>query len=111
MKKATTVIAVILMLCCMLTACSNESNLIGTWTISEDDIEMSFIFNEDGSGEVFALGGLLVIKYTYEVKDNTIIFHEESQEVLGSNPYTFTIKGNELSLTAGGDVMVLTKEK
>lgn len=111
MKKVTSVIAAILMLCCILTACSNESKLIGKWTISEDDIEMSFIFNEDGTGEVYALEGLLVIKYTYEVNENTITFHEESQEVLGTNPYTFTIKGDQLSLTAGGDVMVLTKEK
>ncbi|MBQ7385345.1 MAG: hypothetical protein IJW04_02430 [Ruminococcus sp.] len=111
MKKATAVISVILMLCCILTACSSEGKLIGKWTFSEDDIEMSFIFNEDGTGEVFALGGLLTIKFTYEVNKNTITFHEESQEILGSHPYTFTIKGDDLSLTAGGDVMVLTKEK
>lgn len=111
MKKAISVVAVILMLSLMLTACSKANDLVGKWSITEDDIQMSFTFNEDGTGEIFALGGLLTIKYTYEVKDNTIIFHEESQEVLGTIPYSFTIKGDKLSLTAGGDVMVLTKEK
>lgn len=111
MKKAISVIAVILMLCTMLTACSKGNDLVGKWTVTEDDIQMSFIFNEDGSGEINALGGLLTIKYAYEVKDDTIIFHEEDQEVLGTTPYTFSIKGDKLSLTAGGDVMVLTKEK
>lgn len=111
MKKVTSVIAVILMLCCVLSACGSGDKLAGKWTISEDDIEMSFIFNEDGTGQVYALGGLLTINYTYEVKDNTIIFHEQSEEILGTKPYTFEIKGNQLSLTAGGDVMVLTKEK
>ena len=111
MKKAISVIAVILMFCCVLSACSSESKLLGTWTFTEDDISMSFIFNEDGTGEVYALGGLLTIKYTYEVNNNTIIFHEESEAILGTNPYTFSIDGNQLSLSAGGDVMVLTKEK
>lgn len=111
MKKSVSVIAVILMLCTILTACSNSNDLTGKWTVTEDDIQMSFIFNDDGTGEINALGGLLIIKYTYEVKDNTIIFHEETQEVLGTTPYTFEVKGDKLSLTAGGDVMVLTKEK
>ena len=111
MKKAISVIAVILMFCCVLSACSSESKLLGKWTFTEDDISMSFIFNEDGTGEVYALGGLLTIKYTYEVNNNTIIFHEESEAILGTNPYTFSIDGNQLSLSAGGDVMVLTKEK
>ena len=111
MKKTLSVIAVILMLCTMLSACAKSNELVGKWTISEDDIEMSFIFNEDATGEINALGGLLTIKYTYKIKDNTIIFHEETEEILGTTPYTFSIKGDELSLTAGGEVMVLTKEK
>lgn len=111
MKKATAVIAAILMICCLLSACGKSESLVGTWTISEDGIEMSFIFNEDGTGEISALAGLMTVEYTYKVDGNNIIFHELNQEILGTDPYTFEIKGDELSLTAGGDVMVLTKEK
>ncbi len=110
MKRIISVIAVILMLSCMLAACSKSNGLVGKWTLNEDDIEISFIFNEDNTGEIYALEGLLNIKYTYEIKDNIIIFHEEEMQALGTKPYTFSINGNELSLTAGGDVMVLTKE-
>lgn len=111
MKKTSAFIAVILMLCCLLSACGKAESLVGTWTVSEDDIEMSFIFNSDGTGEVNALGGLMVIEYTYKVENNTVTFSETSQEILGTKPYTFSIKGDKLSLTAGGEVMVLTKEK
>lgn len=110
MKKAISIVAVILALCCMLTACSKKNDLVGKWTVTEDGMSISFTFNENGTGEIYALNGLMVIEYTYEVKDNTIIFHEET-EVLGTNPYTYSIKGDELSITGGGDVMVLTKEK
>ncbi len=110
MKKATAVVAIILMLCCMLSACGKGDSLVGTWTFSEDGIVMSFIFEKDGTGKVTALEGLINIEYTYEIKDGKLYFDESGQEILGTHPYTFEIKGNELSLTAGGDVMVLTKE-
>lgn len=111
MKKATAIIALLLILCCSLTACGESESLVGTWTFSEDDIEMSFVFNSDGTGQISALAGLMTVEYTYKLEGDTIIFHELNQEVLGSDPYTYSIKGDELSLTAGGDVMVLTKEK
>ncbi len=111
MKKSIAIIAVVLMLCCMLSACGKNESLVGTWTVSEDGIEMSFIFDSDGTGEINALGGLMKIEYAYKVDGNKITFHEINQEVLGSDPYTFEIKGDKLSLTAGGEVMELTKEK
>ncbi len=111
MKKATAVIAAILMLCCLLSACTKADSLVGTWTVTEDNIEMSFVFNENGTGKITALDGLLNIEYTYEVDGNTVTFQEESDEILGTTPYTFSIEGDKLSITGGGDVMVLTKEK
>ena len=111
MKKATAVIAVILVLCCMLSACNKAESLTGTWSYNEEGYSISLIFNEDGTGKIYALGGLLTVEYTYKVDGNTIIFHELEQEVLGSTPYTFSIDGDKMSLTGGGDVMVFTKEK
>lgn len=111
MKKAYGIVALMLILCCMLSACGKNEALVGTWTVSEDGVEMSFIFNSDGTGEITALGGLMKIEYAYKVDGNKITFHEINQEVLGSDPYTYEIKGDKLSLTAGGEVMVLTKEK
>lgn len=111
MKKATAIVAAILMICCLLSACGKDESIVGTWTINEDEIKMSFIFNSDGTGQLTALAGLMTVDYTYKIEGNTITFHELNQDVLGSDPYTFEIKGDELSLTAGGDVMVLTKEK
>lgn len=111
MKKIAAIVAVILMLCCMLSACGKNESLVGTWTVSEDGIEMSFVFNSDGTGEIDALDGLMKIEYAYKVEGNTITFQEINQEVLGSDPYTYEIKGDKLSLTAGGEVMELTKEK
>ena len=111
MKKVISAVALILMLCTMLTACAGTNKLTGTWSVTEDGVTMSFVFNDDGTGEINALEGLFKVTYTYEVKDNNIIFIENEQEVLGTTPYTFTINGDELSLTAGGDVLVLTKEK
>lgn len=111
MKKTSAVIAAILILCCLLSACGKSDSLVGTWTVTEDNIEMSFVFNDDGTGKITALGGLMTIEYTYKVDGNTVTFQEKSDEILGTNPYTFSIEGDKLSITGGGDVMVLTKEK
>ena len=111
MKKACGIVAVVLILCCMFSACGKSEALVGTWTVSEDGIEMSFIFNSDGTGKITALGGIMTIEYAYKVDGNKITFQEINQEVLGSEPYTYEIKGDKLSLTAGGEVMTLTKEK
>lgn len=111
MKKATAVIALLLILCCSLTACKESESLTGTWTYTEDGVSISMTFNTDGTGKLEALGGLMSVDYAYNLEGDTITFHELNQEVLGSTPYTFSIDGDELSLTAGGDVMVLTKDK
>lgn len=111
MKKATAIIALLLIICLSLTACSKAESLTGTWKYSEDGVTISMTFNSDGTGKIEALGGLMSVEYAYKIDDDTIIFHELNQELLGSDPYNFKIKGDELSLTAGGDVMVLTKEK
>ncbi|MBQ8796397.1 MAG: hypothetical protein IJZ54_08245 [Clostridia bacterium] len=112
MKKSAAFVAVILVLCCMLSACGKASeNLEGSWTHTEDGVSITLVFNADGTGKIEALGGLMSVQYTYKLDGDTIVFHELNQEILGSNPYTMKIKGDELSLTAGGEVMVFTKDK
>lgn len=112
MKKATAIIAAILVLCTMISACGKSAEpLTGSWTHTEDGVSITLVFNADGTGKIEALAGLMSVQYTYKLDGNKITFHELNQEVLGSTPYTYEIKGDELSLTAGGEVMVFTKDK
>ncbi len=111
MKKAASIFAVILVLCCMLTACGKNETLTGTWTVTEDGVTMSVVLNSDGTGKVSALEGLMSVDFAYKLKGNTITFYEINEDVFGSKPYIYEIHGDRLTINQDGNTMELIKSK
>lgn len=113
MKKATSVLAVVIILTIILTACSGTENktITGTWTVTEDSTTMTFELNTDGTGSVSTLGGLLSVDFAYKLKGNTVTFYEINEDVLGSDPFIYELKGDTLKLIRDGETMTLTREK
>ncbi len=112
MKKTLALIAAILVICSLFAACdSANSGIVGTWTLTEDGATIEYTFNEDGTGDISAMAGMLKVEFAYSIKSGKLTFHELGNEVMGTEPYGCSISGDKLTLTLKGDSMVLERKK
>lgn len=116
MKKMRAAVALLMVtvLVLAMTGCSQKAALVGQWSYKESlwgvATETIYTFEKDGSGTVSTLLGVdLVISYTVQEDQLTInssVFGVDSTEV-----YTFTVKGDTLTLVASDKTMQLTRVK
>ena len=66
MKKTIALVAVILIICSLFTACNSNTSIYGTWVLTENDAKIEYTFNEDGTGNVRINDTLGYLRYTYE---------------------------------------------
>ena len=105
--KRTVCLVAALVMVMSLVACG-DSGIVGTWSVAQDGIEVTYTFNSDGTGSMTVLGIPVDMKYTTsgDTLKITVSFfgQEDTQEM------TYKVDGNKLTLTDDGESVVLTKK-
>ncbi len=112
MKKIIAIVLVaVLFVGIMLTSCSAEKSIIGTWK-SQNSIagivtETTYVFNEDGTG---TRKTVLDIKFTYEFVEDKLNITTETLGVEFVEEYTYDFSSsNTLTLTDEKGTITLNK--
>ncbi len=86
-----------------------DSILLGTWALTEDDVELIVTFEENGEGTINVSGMPLdLIWYTYEDKlTASMSFMGESEDLFADAEYTVDV--DQLFITVEGETLTLTK--
>lgn len=114
MKRVIALSLVLVMALSVLVACGGKGgsgdsgNLIGSWSATEEGVEVIFTFKDGGKGTMSSMG--IEMDMTWSTDGDKInmsmSFMGETEEMSG----TYKIEGNKLSLTADGETLVLTKK-
>lgn len=80
--------------------------LQGSWSVTEEGIEVIYTFNGDGTGVVEMAG--MAMDMTYSINGNTVTYTLTVAGESESQTLDFTVNGNELTLTDGTDALVFT---
>ncbi|MBR3972238.1 MAG: hypothetical protein IKJ83_05095 [Ruminococcus sp.] len=83
--------------------------LQGSWSVTEEGMEIIYTFNGDGTGTIEMMGMALDITYTIDGSSVTYTMSETGQSE--SQTLDFAVNGSELTLTDGTDALVLTKKE
>lgn len=110
MKKTIALVAVILIICSLFTACNNNTSIYGTWVLTENDAKIEYTFNEDGTGSISTMAGMLKVDFAYKITDGKLTFYEVGDAVMGSEPYECSISSDKLTLKLGSEEIVLEKK-
>ena len=87
----------------------NDPSLVGEWVAEVEGMEMTFAFNEDGTGTMGSMG--VNFETTYKVVDGDTV--EITMNIMGekeTTEFTYKIEGDKPSLTADGETLVFTKK-
>lgn len=111
MKKCGILVAVVLIIAMLLCACGAKS-IVGSWTMTEDGVGITMTFNEDGTGEMSAMGGMLSAGYTYTVADGVLKLTpaEGVSDDIFFSEATYKIKGDTLYIDDGEDLLEFIKD-
>ncbi len=75
MKRNIFVItALLVIISCVMSGCSGEKKLIGTWISADSLISVEYTFNEDSTGSKTAFGVSVDTKYTYTNNTLTLTY-------------------------------------
>lgn len=113
MKKAISIVLVVLMLVCVLTSCGT-GKLVGTWTrqytvlgvVTED----KFVFNEDGTGTMTTVLGI-DLDITYTAEDGKLVVTFNTLGIETNVEYTYKFEKGNLLLTSDGETLEFEKQK
>ena len=113
MKKAISIVLVVLMLVCVLTSCGT-GKLVGTWTrqytvlgvVTED----KFVFNEDGTGTMTTVLGI-DLDITYTAEDGKLVVTFNTLGIETNVEYTYKFEKGNLLLTSEGETLEFEKQK
>ncbi len=83
--------------------------LTGSWSVTEEGLEIIYTFNGDGTGVVEMMG--MAMEMTYEIDGNKVTYTLTVAGQSESQTLDFTVNGNELTLTDGVETLVLTKKE
>lgn len=109
MKKTLCVILAVLLIAVSLCACGAGANkIVGSWSGTSEGITVTMTFEEDGSGVMAALGGLVAEDFTYSIDGSKITLKMGDEE---SEPADYSIDGDTLTITVDGETLTLTKDK
>lgn len=113
MKKTCSIICALLILSLVLCACGGggKNSLVGTWTGEKDGVTITITFNEDKTGSLAALGGLLTANFTYTDDGGKLVMTPEEgmEDVMTFNEVTYTFDGDNLLLTGEDGTITFTK--
>ncbi len=94
-----------------LAACgeSKKSDLAGSWSGNNGGYDVTFTFNEDGTGEMSISG--IQLNITYTVDGDTLTVNKTVLDGTQTEDYTYKLsnKGKTLTLTSASGDTELTK--
>ena len=108
MKKTLALVLVVVMLSATLVACGGDS-ILGTWEATQDGVTMKFTFEDGGQGKATVMG--LEVGMTWSVSGDKlnakISMMGQEEEIL--KDATYSVSGDELSITMEGETVVFNK--
>lgn len=112
MKKVSILLCVVLILSMLLCACGSKSSIIGTWTGTQDGISISMTFNEDKTGSMAVMGGLITAGFTYTDDGSKLILtpDEGMEDYMSFSEITYSIDGDTMTVTGDGDTITMTRQ-
>ena len=113
MKKVSILICALLILSLVLCACGGgKSSLIGTWTGTQDGVSISMTFNEDKTGSMAVMGGLITAGFTYTDDGSKLILtpDEGMEDYMSFSEITYSIDGDTMTVTGDGDTVTMTRQ-
>lgn len=110
MKK--TLLLILCALAVLLSSCMIPSKMIvGEWTSNQSllgvEVETTYVFNEDGTGEIKTFG--LSQGITYEINGDKLNVSTELLGVKNTEVYEYTFEGDTLTLVGDNATLTLTK--
>ena len=114
MKAKISVILVAVILVCTLAfaACSAQDKIVGTWTSQQTTLgivtESTMTFNEDGTGIASGILGLTG-NMMYVINENILTVTYDIFGVATTKNYSFTIKGDTLTIVDGDSTVIFTR--
>ena len=114
MKKAISVVLVVLCVITVFSACAKpEKKIIGTWNGEQSVLgvvaKYSFTFNEDGTGNMTSALDIGVAM-TYTIEGDKLNITTSVLGISNTKTYTFAFEGDQLLLTEGDTTITLTKQ-
>ncbi len=115
MKKTSILLAVVLILSMLLCACGGgggKNSLIGTWSGTQEGVLISMTFNEDKTGSMAVMGGLISAGFTYTDDGSKLVLtpDEGQEDYISFSEITYTIDGDTMTVTGDGDTLTLTRQ-
>lgn len=113
MKKASILICALLILSLVLCACGGgKSSLVGTWAGEQDGISISITFNEDKTGSMAVMGGLITAGFTYTDDGGKIVMTPEEgmEDYMSFSEVTYSIDGDTMLFTGDGETITMTRQ-
>ena len=113
MKRIFTLcICLIFILLCSCSAVSGIA-IVGEWQSDDSilgvEIETTYVFNDDGTGEMTTVLGLSQ-DFTYEFKGDKLNITTEILGIKNTEVYDYTFKGDVLTLEGDNSTIELTKK-
>lgn len=113
MKKIKRLVICVATITLLLTlaACKDgkKSNLVGSWTGNNGGYDVTFTFNEDGTGQMSISG--IQLNVTYSVDGDKLTLNKTVLDGTQTEDYTYKLsnKGRTLTLTSASGDTELTK--
>jgi len=113
MKKAISVVLVVLCVAWLFAACQKpEKQIIGTWNGSASllglEADYSFTFNEDGTGKM-TTALEIGVEMTYTITEDTISITTSVLGIDNTKDYGYSFDKDTLTLIDGSNAIILTK--
>ncbi len=101
--------AVMVMLSFVACGSGKKSELVGSWTGNNGGYEVTFTFNEDGTGSMSISG--IQLSISYSVDGETLTVNKTVLDGTQTEDYTYKLsnKGKTLTLTSASGETELTK--
>lgn len=110
MKKILSLICLLFVSVLLVSGCSKDEGVVGTWNYLNDGKtrnDIAYVFNKDNTGSYNFSN--MENKFTYEVNGNTITLNYENGG--GTNTFEFSIENNILTIKDSFGVDVTYKKK
>ncbi len=112
MRKILSVSLVVVMVFMLCACMAPEKAIVGVWksqtTVLGVVTEVSYTFNEDGTG---VLSNVLDLAFTYSFSGDKLLITTSALGIENTEEYTYELKWDTLTLTGEKDTVELKKVK